>query len=61
MTTEEDLATNPLGKWDTELEGIWVAKYEASREDSTDNGLTWNPTTVANGGLPPSNMCNSII
>ena len=50
MTTEEDLTTNPLGKWDTELEGIWVAKYEASREDSTDNGATWNPTTVNYGG-----------
>ena len=50
MTTEEDFATNPLGKWDTELEGIWVAKYEASREDSTDSGATWNPTTVSYGG-----------
>ena len=50
MTTEADLTTNPLGKWDTELEGIWVAKYKASREDSTDNGATWNPTTVSYGG-----------
>lgn len=50
MTTTEDLATNPLGKWDSELEGIWVAKYEASREDSADGGITWAPTTANYGG-----------
>ena len=45
MTTEEDLTTNPLGKWDTELEGIWVAKYEASKETSTD-GINWGMANV---------------
>ena len=47
MTTEEDLTTNPLGKWDTELEGIWVAKYEASRETSAD-GENWNASAGSN-------------
>ena len=41
---------NPLGKWDTELSGIWVMKYEASREDSIDNGSIWLPTTASDGG-----------
>lgn len=27
--------SNPLGKWSTELTGIWVAKFEASRLDAT--------------------------
>ena len=61
MTTEEDLTTNPLGKWDTELEGIWVAKYEASREDSTDNGTTWSSTTINynNGNVLTTNAGNT--
>jgi hypothetical protein len=45
MTTTEDFETNSLGKWDEELEGIWVAKYEASREISTNNWATYS-----NGG-----------
>ncbi len=50
MTAEEESGgKNPLGKWDTELEGIWVAKYEASREDSTDS-INWVATTASNGG-----------
>ena len=36
MTTTEDFERNPLGKWDTELEGIWVAKYELSMEKLED-------------------------
>ena len=50
--TEEELAggKNPLGKWDSELTGLWVMKYEASREDSTDGGSTWLPTTASYGG-----------
>ena len=51
MTAEEEAAgNNPLGKWDDELQGIWVMKYEASREDSTDGGTTWLPTTDYYGG-----------
>jgi len=38
-----------MGGYGTNLEGIWVAKYESSREDST-NGTTWVPTTENNGG-----------
>ncbi len=49
MTATDEEKLNPLGKWDNELEGIWVAKYEASREDSTD-GITWTPTTANHGG-----------
>ena len=40
--------TNMLGKWNEELEGIWVAKYEASREISSD-GTTWTATSGTNG------------
>ena len=51
MTVEEEAAgNNPLGKWDDELQGIWVMKYEASREDSTDGGTTWLSTTDGFGG-----------
>jgi len=38
-----------MGGYETNLEGIWVAKYEASREDSAD-GITWAPTTETTGG-----------
>jgi len=38
-----------MGGYETNLEGIWVAKYESSREDSTD-GNTWKPTTESYGG-----------
>lgn len=49
MTTEADKTTNPLGKWDTELEGIWIAKYQASCEESK-NGAAWTANTGAYGG-----------
>jgi len=32
-----------MGGYDQELEGIWVAKYESSQENTT-NGITWNST-----------------
>ena len=32
------------GGFGIELDGIWVAKYEMSREDSADSGLTWLQT-----------------
>ena len=49
MTAEEEAAgNNPLGKWDDELQGIWVMKYEASRETSTD-GTTWVAASGTNG------------
>jgi len=34
-----------MGGYGTNLEGIWVAKYKSSREDSTDE-TTWNSTTI---------------
>jgi hypothetical protein len=43
--SEKDSGTNPYGKWDNELEGIWVAKYESSMESSS-NGTTWSATAV---------------
>ena len=30
-----------LGGWDSEIPGIWVAKYETSMEESEDDGKTW--------------------
>ncbi len=30
-----------LGGWDKEIPGIWVAKYEMSMEETSDNGKTW--------------------
>ena len=35
-----------LGGWDKEIPGIWVAKYEMSMEETTDNGKTWSNTEV---------------
>ena len=61
MTTEEDKTTNPLGKWDTELEGIWVAKYEASKETLTD-GINWVTANVINendGNILTTNAGNT--
>ena len=60
MATEEDFATNPLGKWDTELEGIWVAKYEASKETSTDgtNWITVDVTSTGEGNVITTNAGN---
>jgi hypothetical protein len=46
MTAEEEAGgMNPFGKWDHELEGIWVAKYEMSQEQSTDGGNTWTTSS----------------
>jgi len=33
-----------MGGYETNLEGIWVAKYESSKENSTD-GNTWSPSS----------------
>ncbi len=35
-----------MGGFDKELSGIWVAKYESSKEESYDNGVTWIQETV---------------
>ncbi len=54
MTAEEESGgTNPLGKWDAEIEGIWIAKYEMSQEKSTDGGNTWinNEATSTLGNI----------
>ncbi len=49
MTTEEESGgLNPLGKWDSEIEGIWIAKYEMSLETSIDGGTTWENTNTIN-------------
>ena len=49
MTAEEEAAgNNPLGKWDDELQGIWVMKYEASIEMSADSS-TWIATSATTG------------
>lgn len=51
ISEEESTAgKNSLGKYDNSALGIWVMKYEASREDSTDGGSTWLPTTASYGG-----------
>lgn len=36
------------GGWDKDLTGFWFAKYEMSRENSSNNGVTWTPAN--NGG-----------
>ena len=42
---------NPLGKWNEELEGIWVAKYEASREDLVNgNWVAYEDQSTCGGG-----------
>jgi len=38
-----------MGGYGANLEGIWVAKYESSREDTVD-GSAWEATTVSDGG-----------
>ena len=38
-----------LGGWDKELSGIWIAKYEMSMEQTTDNGATWNNVKASPG------------
>ena len=44
-----------LGGWDKELSGVWVAKYEMSIEQTTDNGATWNNIKLKNGNTQISN------
>ena len=46
------------GEWDSELAGFWVAKYEMSREDSSDSGITWSNTTTT-GNVLTKNAGNS--
>ena len=60
--TEEGYKVHPafttnlaLGGWDKEISGIWVAKYEMSMEQTTDNGKSWNNIEVT------SNMGNKAI
>ncbi len=36
------------GGWDSDLSGFWIAKYEMSRENSSDGGTTWTPNGFAN-------------
>ena len=38
-----------LGGWDSEIPGIWVAKYEMSMEETADNGKSWSNTEVTSG------------
>ena len=50
-TNKKDSQGNALadfdrGGWDKEQTGIWIAKYEVSREDSEDKGITWKNTTT---------------
>ena len=35
-----------LGGWDSEIPGIWVAKYEMSMEETNDGGKNWTNTEV---------------
>ena len=44
-----------LGGWDKEISGIWVAKYEMSMEQTTDNGKTWNNIKLKSGNVSLSN------
>ena len=37
-----------LGGWDSNISGVWVAKYEMSMEQTADNGATWTNTEVGN-------------
>ena len=38
------------GGWKNKISGIWVAKYEMSREDYDSSSTSWKPTTVSSGG-----------
>ena len=38
------------GGWRNKLSGIWVAKYEMSREDYDSSTSSWKPTTISDGG-----------
>ena len=41
-------ANTKLGGWDSNISGIWVAKYEMSMEQTTDNGSTWKNVATTN-------------
>ena len=49
-----------LGGWDKELSGIWVAKYEMSMEQTTDNGATWNNVKLKSGNVAISNTTRAV-
>ena len=49
-----------LGGWDKELSGIWVAKYEMSMEQTTDNGATWNNIKLKSGNVAISNTTRAV-
>ena len=49
-----------LGGWDKEISGIWVAKYEMSMEQTTDNGATWNNVKLKSGNVAISNTTRAV-
>ena len=49
-----------LGGWDKELSGVWVAKYEMSMEQTTDNGATWNNIKLKSGNAPLSDTVRAV-
>lgn len=55
MTTAEDLSKNPLGKWSSDLPGIWVAKYEAS-QDATTGKVVSKPSAISWREIAVSDM-----
>ena len=48
------------GEWKREVTGIWVAKFEMGREDSSDGGTTWNQTTNTGNVLTVKTGLNQI-
>ena len=49
-----------LGGWDKEISGIWVAKYEMSMEQTTDNGATWNNIKLKSGNVALSDTTRAV-
>ena len=49
-----------LGGWDKELSGVWVAKYEMSMEQTTDNGATWNNIKLKSGNVAISDTTRAV-
>ena len=49
-----------LGGWDKEISGVWVAKYEMSMEQTTDNGATWNNVKLKNGNIALSDTTRTV-
>ena len=47
-----------LGGWSSDLPGFWCAKFEMSREDSSDSGVSWSNTTDT-GNVLTKNAGNS--